>query len=119
MVHKKKIIKLHKTVKASLERNGFLENYLEGDMVLLCKVDPYDGMSDEEFDIVGKSDGRNVVLYKAIDPSKLLKESIVPAVMSQKGFDRMASRKELSLNFLEMQGILRTQLDEMHGTERQ
>jgi len=29
-------------------------------------------------------------------------------VMSIKGFERMASRKELSLNFLETQGILRT-----------
>lgn len=105
--------KLHETVKASLERNGFLEKYLDGDMVLLCKVEPYNGMSDEEFDIVGKSGGRNVVLYKAIDPSKLLKEGMKPAVMSRRGFERMASRKELSLNFLETQGILRTVSDEV------
>lgn len=119
MVRKKKTTKLHKTVKASLEQNGFLEKYLEGDMVLLRKVEPYNGMSDEEFDIVGKSDGRNVVLYKAIDPSKSLNEKIKPAVMSRKGFELMASRKELSLNFLETQGVLRTTSDEVHGTERQ
>ena len=88
-------------------------------MVLLCKVEPYNGMSDEEFDIVGKSDGRNVVLYKAIDPSKSLNEGIQPAVMSRKGFERMFSRKELSLNFLETQGVLRTKSDEVHGTECQ
>ncbi len=89
-------------------------------MVLLCKVEPYNGMSDEEFDIVGKSDdGRNVVLYKAIDPSKSLKEGTKSAVMSRKGFERMFSRKELSLNFLETQGVLRTKSDEVHGTECQ
>ncbi len=110
--------KLHKTVKASLEQNGFLEKYLESDMVLLCKVEPYSGMSDEEFDIVCKSNGRNVVLYKAIDSSKPLKEGMQPAVMSRKGFEKMASRKELSLSFLETQGVLRIKSDEVHGIER-
>ncbi len=108
MVRKKKTTKLHKTVRASLKSNGFFEKFMKEDMILLCKVEPYNGMSDEEFDIVGNSDGRNVVLYKTIDPSKLLKEG-VGAVMTRKGFERMASRKELSLSFLETQGVLKTQ----------
>lgn len=108
MASKKKKTKLHESVRKRLEESGALDRYLEGEMVLLCKVEPYDGMSEDEFDAVGKSEGRNVVMYKAIDPSKLVRNDVRLSLMTQAGFDKMASRKELTLNFLDIQGILRT-----------
>lgn len=90
-----------------LKEKGLYEKFTRGDLVLVTRVEPRQGMELDEFDAAVLSDyGPTLLREVDVDQDELDLESMI--CVRPHRWELMKKKKLLCLDFLELRGLVRT-----------